>query len=446
MRKTKSYAALFVILLVSVEILYYQYLPSGKMSGLYGWLFEVMGNRYIILVIQGTTSVLFGYFAVRRLVGNDGIRVRYGNCHRLVLAGIREIWKESAAVTGMLAGVTVLVYMAGEGFTGLHFWDAKPVCLFRNLLLMDVAMGHFLLALLLGGIKEKPAVGILFMILVANLGASASVFGGESSTARFTWIGNVMVMDWKRQYGIHVIYWGIWILGSLFLLYGKLFVPWEKVTGRWGKKNLLAVYAVMAAVILFAVYGFFFKNYANLSGTHPVSDWFLYFRGFEKLDVFLLMYLFYHLPFWAGVYLFMVQYFNVYAMQYLLRGGNMYHFYRKLLGWMVLLSAGYYGTGIIVLGLEGLSAAGNAQNAVAAGNPLLLIMNLLQQEWLLLLCMFGTWLLDREERHTGTVLILTGHLVLCGLAAKFPEAAAWFPFTGGVYCLHSSRQKMTFFA
>lgn len=445
MRKTKGYAALFVIFLVSIEVLYYQYLPSGKISGLYGWFFEAVGNRYIILVVQGTATVLLEYFAVKHLVKNDCISLRYKNSHRLVMAGVREIWKVSAAVTGMLAGITFLVYLAGQGVSGLCFPDAGPLFLLGNLLLMDVTAGHLLLALMLGGIKENPSVCSVLMILVVNLGASASVFGMDSATARFTWIGNIMHMTLEDSYEVHFFYWGIWLLGSLALLYLKLFILWEKIIGKWRRKPLFIMSVILVTVMVFAVYGMFFRNYADVSGMHPVSDWFLYFIGFKKVDVFLLMYLFYHLPVWTGVYFFMTQFFSMYALQYLLRGKNMYCFYFKLLGRMAALTAGYYGTGLAVLGLSGLTLAGNAKDAVPiTGNSVLLILNLLLQEWLLLLCMFGIWLINQEERHTGAAGIITLHLVLSGLAAKYLDAAAWLPLTGGVYLSHSSVQNVTF--
>lgn len=447
MGKIKSCVILFAVFLVSVEILYHQYLLSGEVPNLYDWFLEVTGDRYMILIVQGITTVFLEYFAVRRLVKDECIRMRYQNCYRLVMAGIREIWKVSFSVIGILAIITVLVYLAGQGINGLHFYDAKPLVLLGNLLFMDIVCGCLLLSLLLMGIKEKASVCFILMLLVINLGASGSVFGMKSATARFTWIGNVMVPSLENRYGIHVLYWGVWILGSLFTALLKLSVSWGKIKIRLQGKLFYTVSTVLAVAMVFAAYGFFFQNYADLSGIHPVTDWFLYFAGFEKPDIFLLMYLFYHVPVWTGVYFFMTQFFSMYALQYILRGGNMFRFYWKLLKAAAALTMVYYGIGLAALGLSGLAVAGDAKGAVpVTGTPVLLFINLLLQDWLLLLCMFGIWLADREERHTGAVGVITVHLVLSGLAAKYPAAAAWLPLTGGVYLSHSDMQEMTAFA
>lgn len=219
-----------------------------------------------------------------------------------------------------------------------------------------------------------------------------------------------------------------WLLGCVTILFNKLInTGWAAnicsivcllinivISNRISFKYGLTF---MAAVVIWSIYGFVSKQY--MSG---ITD---YFAGFKKLDIFLLLYLFYQMPIWILLYYFLTKNFSFYYIQFALRKGNTISWMKHLAIIFLVCTYLYYGVGMIVIAF----ISGTVINV----NLIMEMSNMILQTIALLLLVFLCWLHEAGDKHMGFIIITICHIVAGTLFS-------WLPLTQGLYISHMTSQ------
>jgi hypothetical protein len=150
-----------------------------------------------------------------------------------------------------------------------------------------------------------------------------------------------------------------------------------------------------------------------------------YFAGFKKLDIFLLLYLFYQMPIWILLYYFLTKNFSFYYIQFALRKGNTISWMKHLAIIFLVCTYLYYGVGMIVIAF----ISGTVINV----NLIMEMSNMILQTIALLLLVFLCWLHEAGDKHMGFIIITICHIVAGTLFS-------WLPLTQGLYISHMTSQ------
>lgn len=210
----------------------------------------------------------------------------------------------------------------------------------------------------------------------------------DSFIGRKSWIAHLMVTDVKT-YSFYIVYWSVSIAFVIMVIfYRAVILNFFKRLIAICVKSYYGL-TFMAAVVIWSIYGFVSKQY--MSG---ITD---YFAGFKKLDIFLLLYLFYQMPIWILLYYFLTKNFSFYYIQFALRKGNTISWMKHLAIIFLVCTYLYYGVGMIVIAF----ISGTVINV----NLIMEMSNMILQTIALLLLVFLCWLHEAGDKHMGFIKI-----------------------------------------
>lgn len=379
---------------------------------------NIVGDRYLILLVSGILIVwsIAGLLAVTRSnfylklrigsePGANVIEVVYAFKYAVIIAVIQWV------VINMIAVVNSFYNVQSQM---LHV--TKVYQLFGNLLLFYWLLGCVTI-LFNKLINTGWAANICSIVcLLINIVISNRISFKDSFIGRKSWIAHLMVTDVKT-YSFYIVYWSVSIAFVIMVIfYRAVILNFFKRLIAICVKSYYGL-TFMAAVVIWSIYGFVSKQY--MSG---ITD---YFAGFKKLDIFLLLYLFYQMPIWILLYYFLTKNFSFYYIQFALRKGNTISWMKHLAIIFLVCTYLYYGVGMIVIAF----ISGTVINV----NLIMEMSNMILQTIALLLLVFLCWLHEAGDKHMGFIIITICHIVAGTLFS-------WLPLTQGLYISHMTSQ------
>lgn len=408
--------------------LYYLYQRScmyfGREWGFSAWLVYSIGDRYVLILLNGMSVLYLGVRRLSRFFANPYVLIR------------RECRGRLYGRTVAAYAVTALVYLLAEsgiclligacGGLELQLRELAQsrafLSLIANLYLYLLTVSMVLLTAYLLLDKEMSAGVVTMAFLLPNLAASSSVRMSWAGKNVF-WIGRVMP-GIRNEWSVNLLYWLVWI--ALCALLSRLVMSgaWRWL-GRIRGDGALAA----AAVTVFLLYGVIVPE-------TQLSD---YFAGFTRIDFYLVRYLFYTLPVLMHLFYQSITRFNAFGLHIAFRGGSIWRLLCKIFVKCALLNVLYYMAGIVVL--AGVHACfGRSVLLAGFAEFLLPLVNLCMQNLVLLLLAFVLWMWG-DEHHYGFFGVLLLHLMFCVMrAGSFAGTSGYIPLTQGVYCLNEHMQ------
>ena len=331
---------------------------------------NIVGDRYLILLVSGILIVwsIAGLLAVTR--NNFYLKLRIGSEHRANVIEVVYAFKY-AVIIAVIQWVVINMIAVVNSFYNVQsqmLHVTKVYQLFGNLLLFYWLLGCVTI-LFNKLINTGWAANICSIVcLLINIVISNRISFKDSFIGRKSWIAHLMVTDVKT-YSFYIVYWSVSIAFVIMVIfYRAVILNFFKRLIAICVKSYYGL-TFMAAVVIWSIYGFVSKQY--MSG---ITD---YFAGFKKLDIFLLLYLF------------------------------------------------YYGVGMIVIAF----ISGTVINV----NLIMEMSNMILQTIALLLLVFLCWLHEAGDKHMGFIIITICHIVAGTLFS-------WLPLTQGLYISHMTSQ------
>ncbi|MCI7322470.1 MAG: hypothetical protein MR508_04030 [Lachnospiraceae bacterium] len=446
MRKNRDDILLFVLFLLVIEFYYYNYHMMNAEFDLFEWVIETLNDRFIVLLIQGMAVNITAYCFLIRLVENSYRVLRYGNCRNLIVEAEKGLAKLSLRVILILLVVMFGVALVGEGrgVLKLSFGELRLIAFLEiNIFLFQFVLGNILFFFLTFGIKEKIAAFLAMGLLFCNYAVSNDIFYAEKPFTKLTWVGNVLITS-EEAYSIHFHYWMTWIVVLLGCCLLRMYVPWNQLFVKVHTRYINWIIVALVSFSTFTIFVFAGKSYITISSENIAADLMQYFYGFQRMDLFMLLYLLYQLPIWILAYIFLEYRMNIFFVQYLLRGKSVIYCLIRVVAGMIADIALYYAIGIGTLALWSRNIIGETNAMYTnAGSVILMIFNLFLQSMLIIMVAFeiGLWL--EEQKHISMVITISAHLVLVLVSETQTKLTAWIPLSGGVYCSHSNCQIAT---
>lgn len=347
---------------------------------------NIVGDRYLILLVSGILivwsiagllTVTQNNFYLKLRIGSEPganvIEVVYAFKYAVIIAVIQWV------VINMIAVVNSFYNVQSQM---LHV--TKVYQLFGNLLLFYWLLGC-VTVLFNKLINTGWAANICSIVcLLINIVISNRISFKDSFIGRKSWIAHLMVTDVKT-YSFYIVYWSVSIAFVIMVIfYRAVILNFFKRLIAICVKSYYGL-TFMAAVVIWSIYGFVSKQY--MSG---ITD---YFAGFKKLDIFLLLYLFYQMPIWILLYYFLTKNFSFYYIQFALRKGNTISWMKHLAIIFLVCTYLYYGVGMMVIAF----ISGTVINV----NLIMEMSNMILQTIALLLLVFLCWLHEAGDKHMG---------------------------------------------
>lgn len=351
---------------------------------------NIVGDRYLILLVSGILIVwsIAGLLAVTR--NNFYLKLRIGSEHRANVIEVVYAFKY-AVIIAVIQWVVINMIAVVNSFYNVQsqmLHVTKVYQLFGNLLLFYWLLGCVTI-LFNKLINTGWAANICSIVcLLINIVISNRISFKDSFIGRKSWIAHLMVTDVKT-YSFYIVYWSVSIAFVIMVIfYRAVILNFFKRLIAICVKSYYGL-TFMAAVVIWSIYGFVSKQY--MSG---ITD---YFAGFKKLDIFLLLYLFYQMPIWILLYYFLTKNFSFYYIQFALRKGNTISWMKHLAIIFLVCTYLYYGVGMIVIAF----ISGTVINV----NLIMEMSNMILQTIALLLLVFLCWLHEAGDKHMGFLII-----------------------------------------
>lgn len=373
---------------------------------------NIVGDRYLILLVSGILIVwsIAGLLAVTR--NNFYLKLRIGSEPWANVIEVVYTFKY-AVIIAVIQWVVINMIAVVNSFYNVQsqmLHVTKVYQLFGNLLLFYWLLGCVTI-LFNKLINTGWAANICSIVcLLINIVISNRISFKDSFIGRKSWIAHLMVTDVKT-YSFYIVYWSVSIAFVIMVIfYRAVILNFFKRLIAICVKSYYGL-TFMAAVVIWSIYGFVSKQY--MSG---ITD---YFAGFKKLDIFLLLYLFYQMPIWILLYYFLTKNFSFYYIQFALRKGNTISWMKHLAIIFLVCTYLYYGVGMIVIAF----ISGTVINV----NLIMEMSNMILQTIALLLLVFLCWLHEAGDKHMG--FNINYYMPYCGRNIIFVASA----YTGAVY-------------
>lgn len=381
-------------------------------------IMNIVGDRYLILLVCGILTV----WNIARLMAvtqnNFYLRLRVGSEYRANILEIVYAFKYAVIIVAiecmiinMIAMINTLYSIKSHMFHMINLFQ-----LFGNLLLFYWLLGCvtilFNKLINIGWVANISSI----VCLLINVVISNRITFKDSFWGRKSWIAHLMVTE-AKTYNLYFIYWFVSIaLIIMVIFYRTVIIDCFKRILTICLKSYYGL-TLVVAVAVWSIYGCVSKQY--------MSDITNYFAGFKKMDIFLLLYLFYQIPIWTLLYYFLTKNFSFYYIQYALRKGKTISWMKHLIIIFLVCTYLYYGVGIIVIAF----ISGTVINV----HLLIEMSNMILQTIALLLLVFLCWLHESGDKHIGFIMIVICHIVAGTLFS-------WLPLTQGLYISHMTYQ------
>lgn len=423
------FSQLFLFENTYVDFMRYGISESSSLT--YFFIYQ-LSDRFIIILGSGLAMLVI-FHKLFLAMENDYFKMRIGNERRVnLILGLAII---VCALIFISIQIGICVFIGIIGGIPIFLEELNVVLIVKlclNLILYYITLGNFSWMLYKTTRNSKVANLVVVAILIMNLAISGSTNFLDTIIGRFSWIGNIMVME-TEKYSTNLMYWGAWISICVCIVNIRGFYNEKKFLKRVGIGLKRYVVFGVSTISIFFVYGLVSKRNLfvdNESVETILRDSFI---GYKEVGIYLFLYLFYQLPIWIGAYTYLTRHFTIYGIQYLIRIGSIGRCLKKVLLKCVGLIVSYYIIGVIILIVINQPVYITEQNLYGTW---LIVSNLVLQTILIVSISFMLWMVDESGHDLSVICVWIAHLILVMIGATSDIFGKWCPLTQGIYYIN----------